>query len=123
MGGLECKRAHPDGEQAGHPHGGGAGCDRTKNEKLCPQGGAVAAGGRFSGAGTRTAPGQPHPVPVAPHRRLLESGRRIKDQPEAAEKRRHRGACTFPRPQTHIRHDGDLQRRGREDPVQHAGPL
>ena len=34
-------------------------------------------------------PRQSHPVPVAPHRRLLESGRRVEDQPEAAEKRRH----------------------------------
>lgn len=79
VGGLECERAHPDGEQAGHPHGGGAGCDRAENEKLCPQGGAVAAGGRPAGAGTRTAPGQPHPVPVTSDRRLLESGRRVEN--------------------------------------------
>ena len=94
-----------------------------KNEKLCPQGGVVAAGRRPAGAGTRTAPGQPHPVPVAPHRRLLESGRRVADQPEATEKRRHRGARALPRPQTHICDHGDLQRRGCEDPVQYAGPL
>ena len=28
--------------------------------------------------------GQPYPVPVAPHRRLLESGRGVQDQPETA---------------------------------------
>lgn len=68
----------------------------AENEKLCPQGGAVAAGGRPAGTGARAAPGQPHPVPVAPDRRLLESGRRVEDQPEAAEKRRHRRACALP---------------------------
>ena len=53
---------------------------------------------------------QPHPVPVAPDGRLLESGRRVKDQPEAAEKRRHRGARALPRPQTHILDTGNPER-------------
>ena len=81
------------------------------------------AGRRPAGAGARTAPGQPHPVPVAPDGRLLEPGRRVKDQPQAAEKGRHRGARALPRSQTHIRHHGHLQRCGCKDPVQYAGPL
>ena len=32
----------------------------------------------------RTASGQPHPVPVAPHRRLLEPGCGVQNQPQAA---------------------------------------
>lgn len=33
------------------PAWGGAGCDGAENEKLCPQGGAVPAGGGSAGAG------------------------------------------------------------------------
>ena len=63
-----------------------------ENQELHPQGGAVPAGGGHPGAGARTAPGQPHSVPVAPHRRLLEPGRGVQDQPQAAGNGRHRGA-------------------------------
>ena len=68
-------------------------------------------------------PRQPHPVPVAPHRRLLEPRRGVQDQPQAAGNGRHRGTRALPRSQAHLRHHGPLQRRGRKDPVQHAGPL
>lgn len=60
MGGFECKRANPDGEQAGHPHGGEAGSNGAENEKLHLQGGAFAAGGRPSGNSPLTTPSYSH---------------------------------------------------------------
>ena len=52
-----------------------------------------------------------------------QSGRCVEDQPEAAEKCRHRGACTLQQPQTHIRNHGYLQQSGCEDRVRYAGAL
>ena len=47
----------------------------------------------------------------------------VQNQPEAAGKGRHRGACALPRSAPHLRHHGPLQRRGCENAVQYAGPL
>ena len=99
---LNDENPYPLSEQAGHPHRRGAGGDRAENQELHPQGGAVPAGSGHPGAGARTAPGQPHPVPIAPHRRLLEPGRSVQDQPQAAGNGRHRGTRALPRVKSFI---------------------
>ena len=52
--------------------------DGAENEKLCPQGGAVAADGRFSGAGASSCtPDNPILFPSPRTSSLLESGCRV----------------------------------------------